>query len=419
MKSTAFLSADILIPKNNIDMKKWAVIACDQFTSEPEYWEKAYQITNNSPSSLNLILPEIYLEDNDVDKRIDNIHKSMDSYLDSNLFNVFEDAMIYVERIQSNGVLRQGIIGKIDLEKYDFSKGSSSEVRATEATVVERIPPRIKVRQGASLELPHIMILIDDPDNTVIEPLASEQLEKLYDTDLMLDGGSIKGYIVNKECQLKVNEALSALAEPGAFQKKYNIDNKPVLLYAMGDGNHSLATAKAFYENLKAENLDKDLSNHPARYALAEIVNLHSSALEFEAIHRLVFDTDCDKLISDMTKSLSLSENKGTQKFSYFYKGLEKIVYIDNISSNLTVGSLQNFLDIWIKENGGKIDYIHGDDTVKKLAERNNGIAFILPDMDKSDLFPTVIKDGSLPRKTFSMGHAADKRYYIETRKII
>lgn len=343
----------------------------------------------------------------------------MDSYLDSNLFNVFEDAMIYVERIQSNGVLRQGIIGKIDLEKYDFSKGSSSEVRATEATVVERIPPRIKVRQGASLELPHIMILIDDPDNTVIESLENEQLEKLYDTDLMLDGGSIKGYLINKEFQLKVNEALSALAEPEAFQKKYNIDNKPVLLYAMGDGNHSLATAKAFYENLKAENPDKDLSNHPARYALAEIVNLHSSALEFEAIHRLVFDTDCDKLISDMTKSLSLSENEGTQKFSYFYKGLEKTVYIDNISSNLTVGSLQNFLDIWIKENGGKIDYIHGDDTVKKLAERNNGIAFILPDMDKSDLFPTVIKDGSLPRKTFSMGHAADKRYYIETRKII
>lgn len=418
MNTTAFHNANILIPKN-ADMHKWSVIACDQYTSEPEYWDEVYKTVGNAPSALNLILPEIYLEDNDVSDRIDNIHTSMKKYLSDGVFEEYKNAMVYVERTQSNGILRQGIVGAIDLEKYDFSKGSNSEVRATEATVIERIPPRIKVRQGADLELPHIMILIDDPDNTVIEPLAQKQMQKLYDFELMQNGGSIKGYLLDGQTQEKINSALCELADPEKFREKYGFEDTPVLLYAMGDGNHSLATAKEFYEQLKKANPDKDFSNHPVRYALAEIVNLHSDALKFEAIHRLVYDVDCNRLISELTEALELSESKESDQYVIIScNGTEKKMYINKKSSNLSVGSLQNFLDGYIKSNGGKIDYIHGTDTVKNLAEKHNGIAFILPDMDKSQLFPTVIKDGALPRKTFSMGHAEDKRFYIEARKI-
>ncbi|MCR4639082.1 DUF1015 domain-containing protein [Ruminococcus sp.] len=420
MNSTAFHSADILLPKD-CDMHKWSVIACDQYTSEPEYWDEVSATVGSAPSTLNLILPELYLEQDGVAERIDNIHTAMDKYLADGIFTEYKDAMVYVERVQSNGILRQGIVGAIDLEKYDFSKGSTSEVRATEATVIERIPPRIKVRQGAPLELPHIMILIDDPDNTVIEPLAKivSDDSKLYDFELMQNGGSIKGWLLDKSAQENIDKALCALADPDTFCKKYGLSNTPVLLYAMGDGNHSLATAKEFYEQLKKANPDKDLSDHPARYALAEIVNLHSDALKFEAIHRLVYDVDCDKLINELTAALELSETKVSDQYViYSCKGTEKKLYINKKPSNLSVGSLQNFLDSYIKANGGKIDYIHGADTAKSLAEKHNGIAFILPDMDKSQLFPTVIKDGALPRKTFSMGHAEDKRFYIEARKI-
>lgn len=418
MNKTAFHNADILIPNESIDMNKWAVIACDQYTSEPEYWDAVKNTVINSPSSLSLILPEIYLENEDVESRINDIHKNMDKYISEGIFTEYKNAMIYIERIQSNGIVRKGLIGAIDLEEYDFFKGSTSQVRATEATVIERIPPRIKVRQGASLELPHIMILIDDPDNTVIETVDKSAMKKLYDTELMQNGGSISGYLVDETEQKRIDFALAELAEPDTFNKKYNLTDSPVLLYAMGDGNHSLATAKEFYEQLKKANPDKDFSNHPARYALAEIVNLHSDALKFEAIYRLVYDVDCNKLISGLKESLALSEKESEQWVEIICNGEDKKLYIHNTSSNLSVGSLQNYLDKYIRKNGGKIDYIHGIDNVKSLAEKHNGIAFILPDMDKSQLFPTVIKDGALPRKTFSMGHADDKRFYIESRKI-
>lgn len=419
MNSTAFHSADILIPKD-CDMHKWSVIACDQYTSEPEYWDEVSATVGNAPSTLNLILPELYLEQDGVAQRIDNIHSAMDKYLADGIFTEYKDAMVYVERVQSNGILRQGIVGAIDLEKYDFSKGSTSEVRATEATVIERIPPRIKVRQGAPLELPHIMILIDDPGNTVIEPLAKTVSDdsKLYDFKLMQNGGSIKGWLVDKSAQENIDKALCALADPDTFCKKYGLSNTPVLLYAMGDGNHSLATAKEFYEQLKKATPDKDFSNHPARYALAEIVNLHSDALKFEAIHRLVYDVDCEDLLTKLSEALELSDAESSQYVITYCNGTEAKEYIHKQTSNLSVGSLQNFLDGYIRANGGKIDYIHGADTVKSLADKHSGIAFILPDMDKSQLFPTVIKDGALPRKTFSMGHAEDKRFYIEARKI-
>lgn len=416
--NNAFKAADILVPKESTDMKKWSVIACDQYTSEREYWNETAENAGSFPSALNLILPEIFLEDEDVDDKIKNIHSNMEKYLADGIFDEYKNSMIYIERIQSNGILRAGILGMIDLEEYDFSKDSTSQVRATEATVIERIPPRIKIRNDAVLELPHIMILIDDEDNTVIEPIRNEKdnMKKLYDFELMQGGGNISGYLMNYEKCAEIIKKLDNLGNAEKFEKKYN--SKDILLYAMGDGNHSLATAKEFYEQLKKSDPDKDFSNHPARYALAEIVNLHSPALEFEAIHRIVTDVDTDKIISEMNKYLELSEIPSEQSFVYILNGVEKNVYVHKSFSNLTVGSIQKFLDDYLLENKGKIDYIHGSDTVRRLTKENNSIGFLLPDMEKSQLFPTVIKDGALPRKTFSMGHAKDKRYYIECRKI-
>ncbi len=419
---TAFKPADILLPNDKTDMSAWSVVACDQYTSEPEYWEDVEKNVGDKISALKMILPEIYLNGSDVDSRIENIHNTMDKYLSSDIFNEYKNSYIYIERTQSNGILRQGLIGMIDLEEYDYSKGSTSPVRATEATVVERIPPRMKVRRGAGLELPHIMILIDDENKTVIEPIREHKssMKKLYDFSLMKNGGSIKGYLVQDEQKDSIDGALTALSDKKAFNKKYGLTNAPVLLFAMGDGNHSLATAKAYYEELKANNPDKDMSSHPARYALVEIVNLHSEALQFEAIHRIVTEVDCDDLLASLKSTLSLTDtDSGSgQAFTYVCKGVKKKLFIGNKLSNLTVGSLQTVLDEYIEEKGGKVDYIHGVDVLERLAQTDNSIGFILPDMLKSELFPTVIKDGALPRKTFSMGHAEDKRFYIECRKI-
>ena len=267
-----------------------------------------------------------------------------------------------------------------------------------------------------------IMILIDDEDKTVIEPIGekTDSMKLLYDTDLMQNGGSIKGYLVNESDIETIEKAIDELGEAQAFEKKYGIKNTSPLVFAMGDGNHSLATAKAFYEELKAKNPDKDLSHHPARYALVEVVNLHSKALEFEAIHRIVINVDTGDLLDKMKEKLLLSDegNDEEQSFIVVLNGEEKKYYIKNPTSNLTVGSLQSFLDEYLSDSGAEIDYIHGADTLKRLVDSDNKIGFILPDMSKSELFPTVIKDGVLPRKTFSMGHAEDKRYYIECRKI-
>ncbi len=417
--STAFKAADILIPQN-VDMEKWAVVACDQYTGQPDYWKRVEETVGGADSTLKLILPEVYLEEPDSEARIEAIHDEMNRILGTDTLKEYKDSVIYIERVQSDGKIRQGLIGMIDLEEYDYRKGSTSQVRATEATVVERIPPRIKVRQGAPMELPHIMILIDDEEKTVVEPCSAikNSSSAVYDFTLMENGGKICGYALDDALKASVFNALDKLNDNDLFNKKYNLSGYPTLLYAMGDGNHSLATAKEFYEQLKRENPDKDLSAHPARYALVEIVNLHSPALEFEAIHRIVTNVNTDELMKEMTEALGLSEEKAEQGFDIILNGTEKTVYVHKPTSQLTVGSLQEFLDSYLKKTNAKIDYIHGIDVVKSLAEQENSIGFILPDMLKSELFPTVIKDGALPRKTFSMGHAEDKRFYIECRKI-
>ena len=419
--STAFGAADILLPRD-CDMSKWAVVACDQFTSQPEYWKDAADIAADSVSALNLILPEAYLEAPDAEERIGKIRDNMKEYLDKGVFTEYKDSMIYLERTDSTGKVRCGLVGMIDLEQYDFRKGSTSPVRATEATVAERIPPRLKVRRGAPVELPHIMILIDDPEKTVIEELTAvkDSLETVYDFPLMKNGGSVKGRLVNGIALERIDAALAKLGSKEEFEKRCGIKDAPVLLYAMGDGNHSLATAKEYYEELKRQNPDKDMSAHPARYALAEIVNLHSDALEFEAIHRIMTDIDPEKLLSEMTAALGLTEDisEDMQSFEWICGNDAKRFGISKPTSNLAVGSVQGFLDGYLSANGGKIDYIHGAQVVRQLAAAENSAGILLPDMGKDELFPTVIKDGALPRKTFSMGHAEDKRYYIEARSI-
>ncbi|MDD6827548.1 MAG: DUF1015 domain-containing protein [Oscillospiraceae bacterium] len=416
-----FRNADILLPAD-ADMEKWAVVACDQYTSEPEYWKETEKIAGDSPSTYNFILPEIYLEEENVSERIKKIQSSMKEALKNNIFKEYRNSMIYLERVQDDGEVRCGLVGCIDLEDYDYRKGSVSPVRATEATVIERIPPRIAVRRGADIELPHIMILIDDEEGTVIEPLADmkDKLEKVYDFNLMQKGGSVKGWIIPESEQGSIVSALSELGNLEKFNKKYSLNESSPLVYAMGDGNHSLATAKEFYEELKKNNPDKDMTSHPARFALVELVNLHSPALKFEAIHRIVTEADTEDIMAKMTEELGLTEDaeKCEQKFDFVIKGVKKTVGITKPVSKLTVGSLQQFLDKYIKANDCRIDYIHGTEVVDKLSMNERSIGFILPDMAKSELFPTVICDGALPRKTFSMGHAWDKRYYIECRKI-
>lgn len=403
---TAFRPADLLIPRG-ADMEKWAVIACDQFTSEPEYWEETAKKVGDAPSALRLILPEAYLGAEDEKQRVEKIHAAMQSYLDGGVFAEYKNSMVYVERTQSDGKIRRGIVGAIDLEEYDFSPESRSQVRATEATVVERIPSRLTVRNGAPLETSHVMLLIDDPEFTVIEPMAEESGETLYDFNLMQGGGRVRGRLLGEKQIAAVDSALGRLRE------------KKGLLFAVGDGNHSLAAAKTHYENLKKSRPGEDLSNHPARYALCEIVNLHSEALEFEAIHRLVTVDDPYKLIFEMSLDLELSGLPSEQRVKIHRNYTVRDLYIRNPKSKLAVGSIQAFLDAFIKENGGKTDYIHGEEALKRLVSEQGRIGFELEPMKKSDLFPAVEADGALPRKTFSMGNAEDKRYYVEVRRIV
>ena len=414
-----FRAGNILIPKKT-DMTKWSVVACDQYTSEPEYWNEVTKIVGDAPSTLNLTLPEIYLEESDVNERIKRINENMNKLLAEDFFNELEDSMIYLERTQSDGKVREGLMGIVDLEDYSYEVGSQTLIRATEKTVIERIPPRVKVRENAKLELPHIMILIDDEKKDIIESLKNKVTETdvVYDFDLMQNGGHIKGYKLNGEVINEINTKLENLADKDYFEKKYNVHDKGILLFAMGDGNHSLATAKACYENLKKTMSKEEYLNNPARYALVELVNLHSSALEFEAINRVVFDVDSKKLVEELTKYYTINEKGNGQEFELVTSDGVKKLYIENPKSNIAVGSIQMFLDEYLKNNSGKIDYIHGDDVTKELTLKGNNVGFIFKPMKKEELFRTVILDGALPRKTFSMGHSYDKRYYLEARKI-
>ncbi len=411
-----FNKADILLPKN-ADMTKWSVVACDQFTSEPKYWESVESFVGKDPSSYNLILPEIYLEDHGVDERIKTINQNMIDYVKNDIFAEYKGAYIYVERTQRNGKIRRGIIGMVDLEDYCYEKGSKSPVRATEGTVAERIPPRLKVRVNAKLEMPHVMLLIDDVKKQIIEKIGEEKasMKKIYDFDVMMDSGRLEGWLLTDALCDYLDTELSKLSSLDEFNYKYDVNEPSPLLFAVGDGNHSLATAKEYYKLMKKTH-GESAENSPARYALAELVNLHDESLVFEAIHRVIFDVDTD----DFEKNLMAMcmEGKDGQSFTLVTKNGKKNLQIKKPTANLTVGSIQNFIDKYISEKGGRVDYIHGEDVVCQLSHDENACGIILDAMDKNDLFKTVIVDGSLPRKTFSMGDAWDKRFYNEARII-
>lgn len=436
---------EVYLPKEGADLHCWAVVACDQYTSQPEYWDEVSAMVKDKPSTYHITLPEIYLESPNCEDRIRNINTTMEKYLRDETLVSQGECLILVKRKTSRGHERNGLMMAMDLEKYDYKKGSGSLIRATEGTVIERLPPRVKVRQNASLELPHIMVLIDDPEKTVIEPLSetSSQYEKIYNFDMMMEGGSIEGYKISDSKAIEsVLSALSDLADPDKFMKKYSLtENKDVLLFAVGDGNHSLASAKVHWENVKKGLTEEELAVHPARYALVELVNIHDSGLLFEPIHRVVFNAPIELIEKHLDGFCSLNNCKGsvslfgtqdevdmfisshsadTSHNIAFISGEKKgVLTITPPPLNLEVGTVQALLDhVTANEKDIRIDYIHGDEIVEKLGANKNNTGFFLPPMDKSMLFKTVILEGALVKKTFSMGEADEKRFYLECRKI-
>lgn len=430
------IAPTILLPKKGTNMYNWATVACDQYTSDKAYWDDVEEITKFMPSTYDLMLPEIYLEDDDVDDKISKINDNMKKYVKDNFFAEYKNSFVLTRRKTPFSPARTGLVVALDLEEYDFTPGAKALIRATEGTVTERIPPRMKIRKNAILEMPHILILIDDPDKTVIEPVWKAVSDSkaatcsdcvanncnidaitLYSTELMKNGGHIEGYLVNEDTEKEAfNNVFKALS---ALKEKSN-----GFLFAVGDGNHSLASAKCHYENLKASGLPCE----KARYALVELVNIHDEGIIFEPIHRVVFNADIENLFALMNeKGCIISSNKYEKNdftkdeyhcIPYVTSDSEGTIFIPKQLHTLAVGALQGILDEFVSSTGVKIDYIHGDNETRKFGSEASNIGFLLPSMDKHDLFPAVDEKGALPRKTFSMGEACEKRYYMECRII-
>lgn len=429
---------DVLLPKAGTDLAKWAVVACDQYTSEPEYWDKVARLVGDAPSTLHVTYPEVFLSEPNPEARIAQIRATMSRYLEGGLFEE-TTGFVHVERTIDGGRVRHGLMACLDLEQYDFRKGSTSPIRATEGTILERIPPRVKIREGAAIELPHIMVLLDDPGDTVLGPLKGAGGTSLYDFDLMLGSGHLRGTRVDDPAlEAGVVRALQGLADPEEFARKCRVPvGTPVLLYAMGDGNHSLATAKTIWENTKAQAADPQaVLASPLRWALVEVVNLHDSSLVFEAIHRVVFGCKRD-LVGAMREAFgerckvaelpsfeamraAVDAQTGVAHLIGFVSDAGfSVVEIAEPTANLPVGTLQTFLDAFMKEGGAhELDYVHGDEAVTSLGRKPGNVGVYLPAMHKDDLFRTVVLEGALPRKTFSMGEAHEKRFYLEARRL-
>lgn len=400
MKNPVVRGADILLPRADVSMEKWAVVAVDQYTSEPEYWRQVEEIVGDAPSTLRLTLPEVYLDQSQ--QRTAQMQRAMHAYLDGGVLEEkVSDGFILVERSTESGV-RLGLMACLDLEQYDYAAGSKSLIRATEGTVIERVPPRVKIRRGAALELPHVLMLLDDPACSVIEPIADrrDSLEKLYDFELMQGGGHLRGWRVAAE---QVSEALDKLYESCGG-----------LFLAVGDGNHSLAAARAYWLELRESLPEEQRACHPARYALAEIENLHSPAIQFEPIHRLLTGVDPEALLAEYERTLTSQTSGGQLLRAVTGHGEREYRFAEH-----PLKSLQTFLDAYLASHpGAKIDYIHGDEALRRLADREDALGFMPCAFAKAELFPFIKRYGVLPRKTFSMGHAHEKRFYVEARKI-
>ena len=419
--SVFFRPADILLPDfTKYSGTAWSCVACDQYTSQPEYWEAADAVAADAPSTLRLIIPEVYLSETEARKP--NLLAAMEDYLREVLVE-HPDSMILVERTLRKGETRWGLMGAVDLMTYDYRKGADSLIRATEATVAERIPARTTIRREAPIELPHVMMLIDDRGRTVVEPLAAvkDTLPVAYDFDLMQDSGHLTGYFLTPALAEQVNTALAALITPEAMADRYGREGLAPLLFAVGDGNHSLAAAKTCFEEIRAQIGDEAAMSHPARYALCEVVNLYDDSLQFEPIYRVVFGVDPDHLLASFQDYVAgLHGDAAPQELLWASNGLTGAMTIPAPVAALTVGTVQDFLDEYLKTApaGAYVDYIHGRNPTVALANRPDAIGFLFDGMAKEELFSTVISDGALPRKTFSMGHAEDKRFYTEVRRI-
>ncbi len=419
--SIPFKSAHILLPDFRVtDGSRWSCVACDQYTSEPAYWEGADAGVGDAPSALRLIIPEVYLEE--TAQRKPSVLSCMDQYL-QDVLKEHPDSMILVERTLHSGEIRWGLVGAVDLMTYDYRKGADSLIRATEATVAERIPARTTIRRDAPIELPHIMMLIDDRNRTVIEPIVTEKgsLPVAYDHDLMQGSGHLKGYFLTPALMERTELALAALVTPASMAERYGKDGLAPLLFAVGDGNHSLAASKTCFEEIRATIGDEAAMSHPARYALCEVVNLYDTSLRFEPIYRVVFGINPDHILTAFEAYIAnLNGEAALQTVEWVSGDRRGMLTIPTPAMALPVGTVQDFLDDYMKTApvGAYIDYIHGEETAKSLANRPDAIAFLFDGMAKEELFSTVITDGALPRKTFSMGHAEDKRFYTEARRI-
>ena len=421
-KTSCFMPAHILLPDASVPLSQWGCIACDQFTSDRDYWAKAEEAAAGGPSTLRLILPEVYLGEANRQARVDQIHKTMEQY-DREVLTRAVDGFVYVERTLQSGRVRQGLVGRVDLEAYNYHLGSLSLVRPSEHTVEDRIPPRMAVRRGARLETPHVMMLADDPGRLLVEPVGrqKEKLRPLYDGELMLGGGHVTGWLLPRAAQAALPRALAALVTPEAMRERYGSAAQAPLLFAVGDGNHSLASAKAAYEEIKQRLGEEAAQRHPARYALAEVVNLHDDALDFEPIYRVVFGANPELLVRELEAALrALHGEAAPQSLTVVTGGGERVLTAPHPEQQLPVGTLQTFLDGFLRRwPEARVDYIHGEDALRRLAAAPGAVGFLFAGMKKDELFRTVICDGALPRKTFSMGHAQDKRYYLECRRLL
>jgi hypothetical protein len=400
--NNGLVSKDLILPKTN-DYSAWAVIACDQFTSEIDYWNELSEEVKGKVSTLNLVLPEIYLGDNP-QARIEKINQNIKSYIENGVFKTLSGGFILTVRKTQFVERRIGLVGAIDLEEYDFKVGSNTKVRATEGTITERIPPRLKVRKEAKAEFSHIMILFDDETKSINEKLYENRAsyEKVYDFALNMGGGHIEGYFIPDTD--KILDGFKALSDSERLIKKYGFLDE--FIFAVGDGNHSLATAKTHWENVKKTLTEKERENHPARYAVCEFVNIYDEGIYFEPIHRFIKGVN----VEDFTLKL---QNANVGNITVF-DGSKDIVLTKNNSLPDTIKALDAFIKDYIERFGGEIDYVHGEENVRNLVKTQNGVGVFLDKLDKSELFKYVSKNGALPRKTFSMGENIEKRYYLE-----
>ncbi len=419
----------VLLPTGEVDLRRGSVIACDQFTSQPEYWEMVEREVGDAPSTLRMVLPELQLSSPDVEARIAACKQAMTRYLDAGLLEPREE-IVYVER-QVSGGIRRGLVVELDLEAYEYAPGSTAPVRSTEDTVIDRLPPRMALRRRARLEAPHILVLYDDPHQTVLaEVLARrDELAIAYDVELMLGSGRVTGRLLSDtELQDSVLSALAALVEPVASSARYGLPADQLISFATGDGNHSLAAAKGIWDELRQASAPAD---HPARWALVELVNLHDESLSFEPIHRVVFGAAglIDDMVADLgavatsvageTEIVAALEQGDVQRFGVVSAEGFVVVELPRPTHELAVGSLQDFLDRWLAENeDAGVDYVHGEESTVELARQGGNVGFLLPAIGKNDLFRSIAVNGPMPRKTFSMGHAVDKRFYLECRAI-